>query len=275
VPENGWKTLREGTRRDGLLLMVDFDATGRTEARFSDLSQNLETDYPVWETSPPPVGSEAARSGAGHVEYWLRRVEEERHPVRALLGFCAGSVYAAALADRIAAVHGGPPQLILLDPEVTVRQTLMWQYSKVVGLLSSVITKEETAQARAAGQSLSDACPQVRELKDQLMRLVREVCEPAFEQAGLTEALRAELLETFDSFMSYLAGAADLDPLPRWRSATALSSATPFSGMKGMRSAGMGADTLSVANELEFDVEHAAMLADKDVATAVFKILNG
>jgi hypothetical protein len=228
----------------------------------------------VWETTPPPTGSAAARSGAGHVAYWLRQIEQDRPRVRALLGFCAGSVYAAELSDQISVLQEEEPRLILLDPEVCVPQTLLWQFSKVVGFLSALISKEEIEQARQAGQQLGESCSHVPELKDGLMRLVREVGDPAFERAGLNAALRTELLETFDSFMSYLAGAAEIDPLARWRSATALCSATPLSGMKGMRSAGMTAEVLSVSKELEFDVEHGEMLADKEIAGTVSRLLS-
>ncbi|GAA2157713.1 hypothetical protein GCM10009760_60080 [Kitasatospora kazusensis] len=276
MAESGsWKTLVEGGGSGGIVLAVDFDTTGRPEARFSDLVANLRTDLAVWETVPPAAGSEYARSGAGYVDCWAQRLEAERPQIKALLGFCAGSVYAAALAERIASWQQAEPLLVIFDPEVSVSQTLMWQYHKVVGFMSSVISDEDVATAREAGLQLHNRTPEIGPLKDGLIRLIREIGEPAFTRVGLDEARREELFSVFESFLCYLAAASDIDPLDRWRSAVAFSSASPLSGLRAMRASGVGGDRLAVAREIEIDVEHGSMLADKGLAEAVSELLNG
>jgi hypothetical protein len=266
--------LVDGDDSDPLVLTVDFDASGRMEARFSDLVPNLKPGHRIWETVPPAEDGEAARSGPGYVEHWLRPVERERPRVAAVMGFCAGSVYAAALAERIAGWQE-EPTLVLIDPELSTPQTLMWQFQKVVGFLASGLTEPEMEAAAARGQHLYDNAADVHALKAGLVALMREAGEPALIRAGLDETRRAELIGVFGSFLQYLAAAGDLDPRPRWRSAVALCSGSPLSGMNAMRASGLGADQVGVAREIDFAVEHAVMLADHGVAAAVSELLAG
>ncbi|WP_255955716.1 hypothetical protein [Streptomyces odontomachi] len=284
MAESGeWKVLKAGGESGGVVLAVDFDTTGRPEARFSDLAANLATDLAVWETVPPVHGTAPTGSGAGYVDYWSGPIESEKPLVKAVMGFCAGSVYAAALTERISRFQEHAPQLLVFDPEISVPQTLMWQYHKVVGFMSSVISAEDVAAARAAGQRVHDEtmqrvvarASQIRELKDGLIRLIREIGEPAFAGVGLDRTRREELFSVFESFLCYLAAASEIDPFTQWRSATAFSSASPLSGLRAMRASGVaGSESLSVAREYEIDVEHGVLLADKDLAGLVADVLG-
>ncbi|MFC9324665.1 hypothetical protein [Kitasatospora sp. NPDC057015] len=274
MTESGaWKTLVDGDGERGVVLAVDFDTTGRPEARFSDLMAQVKSDFAVWETVPPAADSEFARSGAGYVEYWARHIENSgnRPQVRAVMGFCAGSVYAAALAERVAEIQGSEPLLLLFDPELSTAQTLMWQFHKVIGFMSATLSAEDIAEAREIGQQAHDTTPHVGELKDELIRLMRRFGEPALARVGLDEARREELFEVFDSFLSYLAVAAEIDPRERWKSAIALNSTSPLSGLNAMRASGV---EIEVAEEVVIDVDHGTMLADADLAAAVTRLLD-
>ncbi|HUR08574.1 MAG TPA: hypothetical protein VM347_38960 [Nonomuraea sp.] len=270
----GWKTLADGGESNAVVLAIDFDATGRPEARFSDLVANLTTDCAVWETVPPPMATPASRDGAAYVDYWSRRVREEGREVRAVLGYCAGAVYAAALSERLGDRQDAEPLLLLFDPELVVPQTLLWQFHKVVGFMSSVIPEEEINAAREAGLRAHDSHPGILELRDALIGVVRKVGEPAFARAGLDAALREELFTAFGSFMWYLAAAGGIDPRERWQLAQAFSSATPMSGLNAMRASGIGPDQVSVGREIAVDVEHGSMLADKQIAKTVSQLLE-
>ncbi|MFG2533177.1 hypothetical protein [Streptomyces sp. NPDC048516] len=268
---DAWKVLADGRNTDSTVLTVDFDSTGRPEARFSDLVANLRTDFAVWETIPPAGGTESAASGAGYIDHWARKIESERPKVRALLGFCAGSVYAAALAERIGTWQDDKPLLLLFDPELSTTQTLMWQFHKVTGFMSSVLSAEAVAEAREIGRRAYDETSELDKLKDALIELMWAFGEPALASAGLDEARRAELFGVFSTFMNYLAAAGDIDPLDQWRSAVACSSNTPLSGLNAMRAAGA---EISVAREIHFDVDHGSMLAQKELAATVTDLLN-
>ncbi|MFC5663843.1 hypothetical protein ACFP3U_12720 [Kitasatospora misakiensis] len=287
---NAWKSLTGGGNSRGILLAVDFDTTGRPEARFADLLANLGPEFAAWETVPPAADAEAARSGAGYLDHWTRGLADltghsgtdgvtggltgtdgERPAVHAVLGFCGGAIYAAALAERIAEQQDEAPLLVLFDPELSTAQTLIWQFHKVIGFLSAVISEEQIAEAREMGQQAFDEIPDVMALKDELLRLMREFGEPALIAAGLDETRREELFAVFESFLCYLAAASQIDPLPRWRSAVSYSSTSPLSGLNAMRSAGL---EIEVGEEIRIDTDHGVMLADKELASAVARLLD-
>lgn len=272
VQSDAWRTLTDGDNSQGIVLAIDFDVTGRSEARFSDLAANLKTDYEVRETVHPAPRARFARTGAGYVDHWARQIEAERSQVRALLGFCAGSVYAAALAERISGWQDAEPLLLLFDPEITVAQTLLWQFHKIAGFMSSLIPAADVAGMREAGQQKYAENPQLSVLKVALIRLMREIGDPALARAGLDQPRREELLDIIDSCMFYLAAASEIDPLDRWRSAIAFSSSTPLSGLRGMRLSGR---QISVAREISVNADHGTLLADTDVAVTVSDLLNG
>ncbi|GCB53301.1 hypothetical protein SNL152K_10658 [Streptomyces sp. NL15-2K] len=251
---------------------MDFDATGRAEARFSDLARNLKTDHGFWETVPPPLTGGPEPTAAAYVERWARRIEEERIQVRAVFGYCAGAVYAAALADRIGGRQRTEPLLVLFDPELSVPQTLVWQFYKVVGLMAGQLTQAETAAVREAGRLAHERHEDIVELQAELVALVRTTGETALAGAGLDASRRAELFDVFESFLRFLALAGELSPLERWRSAVAFSSTSPMSGLRGMRAAGQA---VTVAREIEVDVEHGGLLADSEVAATVSDLLAG
>jgi hypothetical protein len=264
-----WRTLAAGENPQGVVLAVDFDVTGRVEARFSDLMPNLGIGDTIWETIPPPVRTERAWTGSEYVDHWARAALQTDLPVRALLGFCAGSVYAAALAERISQVQA-PPLLVLFDPELSVPQTLLWQFFKIVGFMSGTIPAAEATALREAGQRAYDECAQVGELQAALSGLLRERGEVAFAQAGLDRRLRGELLDIIDSCLCYLAAASQLDPLDQWKSAVAIGSSSPMSGLRGMRRAGT---EVTVAREIDVAADHATMLGDAEVAAVVRSLL--
>lgn len=262
-----WKTLAD-RGNSAVVLAVDFDITGRPEARFSDLVANLSPDLTVWETVPPPPHVD---SGPGYIAHWARRLEEERPPVRALLGFCAGSVYAAALAQRVRRWQSEEPLLVLFDPELSTPQTLLWQFHKITGFMATMLPPDEIEQARRIGQRAYEENPDVGALKDALIKLVGEFGHRALAAIGLEERLREELFEVFSTFLTYLAAAGDLDPRERWRTAVAFSSSTPLSGLHAMRAAGT---EVVVAREIACDVDHGTMLADKELAARLSTLLG-
>jgi hypothetical protein len=147
----------------------------------------------------------------------------------------------------------------------------MWQFHKVIGFMSATLSAEDIAEAREIGQQAHDTTPHVGELKDELIRLMRRFGEPALARVGLDEARREELFEVFDSFLSYLAVAAEIDPRERWKSAIALNSTSPLSGLNAMRASGV---EIEVAEEVVIDVDHGTMLADAELAAAVTRLLD-
>lgn len=267
-----WKTLVEGDNSRGIVLAVDFDTTGRPEARFSDLVANLGDAFEVRESVPPPAVPGQQLSGTDYIDFWARPLESGGPRVHAVLGFCGGAIYAASLAERIGQVQGEQPRLVLFDPELSTAQTLFWQFHKVMGFLSDILSPDEIEQARAVGQEAFARVTEPVPLKDELMRLMRELGEPALVAIGLDQQRRDELFGVFESFMCYLAAASEIDPREQWRTAVAYNSTSPLSGLNAMRSSGV---EITVGEEITVDAEHGTLLSDKEMAVAVADLLAG
>ena len=259
--------------RAGLILTSDFPATGRTVAGFSDLFAGLGRAEAVWETAPPLPGRETGMTGRDHVGRWLADVTAAGLPVRAVLGFCVGAVYAAELAEELGAAQGAPVPLIVFDPERPDPELLRRHYDGVIGGLSQVLSPGELAASEsAAGDALRESGDSMPKLADAFVRLLAEHGGPALRRSGLDQRRTGELLDTFSSFLAYLAAAADLDPRPAWGRAAAVSSGTAHSGLNPLPAEARAA---AVATELGFPVQHTDLLRDPDVVRAVGSLLDG
>jgi hypothetical protein len=261
-----WTPLTDiGDSAAAVVLAVDYPFTGRPEAGFTDLVAKLPRTLPVWETVPPVRGAETGMTGADYVDRWYGEVGDR--PVRAVLGFCAGSVYATALADRLSGGGAGKrPTLLLFDPEAPNAITVYWQFHKVIDGLGVVLTPDEVTEAQRAGQRVSEQTTDLPELGRRLLEVFRGVATVAFDRARLDAVRRADFVDTVTAFMSYLVAAATIDVSAGFRGATAISSRTRTNGLNLVppeERAGL------VDRELRFDIEHADLLRDPDVVRAV------
>ncbi|MFI6157932.1 hypothetical protein ACIBCA_35210 [Kitasatospora sp. NPDC051170] len=272
-----YNVLREADSEE-LILASDFSATtGRTVGGFGDLVPRLRTDLTVWETAPPPTGAELDMTAADHVDRWAADVRASGRPVRAILGYCVGSVFAAGLAERIADWQPAAPRVIVFDPEHPHAPLLHRHYGDALGVMASLMSAEDLATARRAGdealklQTGGGGDGDLAALAATLSGLVLDHGDRAFAQAGLDAARRAELLGTFRSFLYYLVCASQLDAGPVWRTATAITSLSPHNGLNSL--APDHRDGV-VAEEIRFDLPHADLLRDAGVARAVDVLLS-
>ncbi|ATE54489.1 hypothetical protein CNX65_15310 [Actinosynnema pretiosum] len=261
-----WNRLREGAR--GLLLAFDFAATGRPEASFSDLVDRLD-DWEVWETAQPPLGAEVGLGAAGYLERWAAGIPSDR-PVAAVLGFCAGGVFAGGVAEELRRTRATPPLLLLFDPEAPTALTLHHQFHKVVHSLTGVLGDDRVARVVEAGRAELDRATDVAGYGARLVELFEEAGRGAFAEAGLDDEYAAELTGTYRSFVSYLVAAAQVDHVPGWAPAVALSSAGPASGLNPLPP---DVREALVREELRFDTGHADLLRDPAVARATAALL--
>ncbi|MFF8914663.1 hypothetical protein ACF08M_15400 [Streptomyces sp. NPDC015032] len=135
-----WREISRG-ETDDVVLVVDFDATGRNEARFSDLMGNLKIPVTCWETVPQTLFTGSPPAVDGFVDGWTEEVRSSGRRVTAVMGFCVGGVYAAALADRAREWQKECPMVILFDPEKASGITLYWQFHKVIGTMDLVLLR--------------------------------------------------------------------------------------------------------------------------------------
>ncbi|MFI6151927.1 hypothetical protein ACIBCA_04460 [Kitasatospora sp. NPDC051170] len=269
---DAWKVLSAGDRPE-VVLAVDFDVTGRPEARFTDLAPMLKADTGLWESLPPAAGTETGMTGEAYLDRWHRGLGAELPEVRAVFGYCVGGVYAAELAARIARTQERSPLVVLFDPEPSTGPTLFWQFHKVMEFMRSVATDEEIAAAQEAGRIAEESTTDLGVLSERLIELFRRTGEVAFARAGLDGIRRAELFATFSSFMTYLSAAGRYDALARWSSAVAITSVSPTSGLNGIRAHLPAGEHRLVAREIRVEVEHAELLRSDAVASVVDDLL--
>lgn len=256
---SGWKVLAEGPGPE-LVLAVDFATTGRSDSSFSDLVPRLGGRYTVWETRQPDTGE--GMSAEDYLAWWTREVEESGRTVRAVLGYCAGSVFAGELASRVAAGQAEPPRFLMVDPEVPTPDALHRDFDAMLGQFASVLSAGELAAARQAAATALATAPGFAALGSELVRIFREQAGTAFAREELDMDLLEEFAAVFRSFVSYLDAARGIDPAAAWSAATAVNSLQPTEG------------ALLAARSVAVPVDHVDILRSDLTAGAVEEILS-
>lgn len=261
-----WKTLsgdEDGGDGHGLTLAVDFTTSGRGQAQFADLAGILapHTAATVWASVPPPADADVAHDGEAYLDWWLGEVRDSGRHVEAVLGYCAGAVHAAALAERIAEWQHDAPQLLLFDPELPNTAGLYHDFHAAGDTLAGLLTPEELAEFHAAGQRLEARYGdgELPAAGAELAAVFTAAVGTAAERLELDDDIRDELAGAFDSLVGYLTAATTLDPLPAWSAATALTTSAPAH---------------PVGRELRQDTPHDDLLRDPATARALAGLLD-
>ncbi|MEV0901821.1 hypothetical protein [Actinoplanes sp. NPDC049802] len=262
MKRSSWQILRKGGPDDRLTLAVDFTSTGRTQACFRDLVPLLSTTGEIWETVAPARGAEDTMSGGDYVERWLKGVRRRERTVGAVLGYCVGAVFAAPLAERLAAVQDTAPRLILLDPEQPNIAGLYRDFHAAAGALTTILSPAEIAAFHAGGQAVQErhGFEDLAVIGPALTGIFRDAIDVAGRRLGLDDDVRADLGGSFGAFVGYLRAATEIDPGPQWKTATAITSAHST-----QRDQVFG-------RNIALDVDHEQMLRHPSVAAAVSEV---
>jgi hypothetical protein len=191
-----WRQLSD--RGPDLVPCLDFPG-GRAAAGFAELAAGVPVDACFLHIGPAGAGPLAACAGR-----WAGELAATGRPVRAVLGFCAGTALAACLADVIAAT-GPPPMVVLFDAVATTGGSLAGEFMSALESSARHLTAAELAGARGLSEQLAAAYPDdlpriaaaLAGRYDQLMRAVAgRLSVPGF--------LRQELTGTFTAYLDYL-----------------------------------------------------------------------
>ncbi|MGA6163604.1 hypothetical protein [Amycolatopsis magusensis] len=258
-----------------VVLATDFPVSGRNEGGFTELAPRLDLDCQLWQTVPPVVAPGTDLDPADYLRPWLTEIRESGYRVRSVLGYCAGSVFAGALAQEIARWQDGAPSIVVFDPELVDVPTVHLQFGRVIGNMTTVLEADELTYTEQEAQRLAKADGVTpAEFAANLFEMFRPLGEKALARTGMEPEFAEELISLVGSFMAYLSVASNIDPRPGWARATAISSTSPGSGLNRLRSSGQGGEPGFVAEELRFDVEHRDLLRTDDAAKAVAEILT-
>jgi len=258
---HSWHPIDENADDKEVIITVDFTVTGRPEAGFAELATHLETPYGVWESLPPAVGDETGMNGDDYLDRWTTELRESGVEVKAVFGYCASSVFALAIADRVATWQA-KPQVVLFDPTAATGFTVLYYgFFRVVDALAAVLTDDEVRDAHAAGETAQQTHDDLETLTKEFVRIYREVGGTAFERVGLEADRAEELVSWFSSYMTYLVAASQLT-VP-----------ADLSGVDVIRSAELPGALEIGAREVRFDIDHSGLLSQPEVAQAVSGLL--
>ncbi|MEW2391022.1 hypothetical protein AB0933_21950 [Streptomyces venezuelae] len=219
----------------------------------------------VWHAVPPtPDGAWHKATGAGHLRWWTEGLAATlgERPVRAVLGYCAGSVFASALADALAERQGERPTVVLFNPGAPGVATLTRDFRGLVEGMD-VLTDDERAALLAEMEEIRQAhAPDALvPVAEQYAALYRKGCALLCRRLEVDAELGDELAAVLHSYLAYLTAALDIPPTPVWRDAVSITSREHH-----------GSDFTDT--EQGFDVARADLLSSRAVAAAVGPLLH-
>ncbi|MGW0551149.1 hypothetical protein [Streptomyces altiplanensis] len=263
--------VRRPAEGSGLVLACDFSAAGRPVATFTELAELLTTGCALWETAPPEPDEAVRMTGREHVARWAGDLRG-RGPVRAVLGFCTGALYAGALAEEIARSQRRP-RLILLDPEPARASMLTGFYeSLITRRFASVLSPADAEAALREGRrAADDTTGGLTALADRLSALVREVVEPAFARVGLHGARVDEFVGLATSYLYWIAAADSCPARGPWATATALNGNTEGAGLRSFTAAERPG---LLRRAVYLDVSHTDLMRSPETARLVDDLLT-
>jgi len=269
---SSWRPLgRPAGSTQDVVLAVNYTVAGRPEASFADLKSNFATPIPLWETVPPPPGSEKGMTADEYVTRWTDDVRRSGRSVRAILGNCAGSAYLPALSSRISEWQEDSPVQVVFDPEPPSALMLYVQFHQILTSVGSLLSADELKNAQQSGQQLMHEIDDLAQLADALTDLFAQAGGTAFSRLGLNQKRSTEMVTLFSSYLAYLVTAGQVTTPDAWASAVAVSSSTPTSGLNRIPE---HERVTRVAQEMRFDVDHEELLRSPLVARAVEGIIS-
>lgn len=255
-----WRSITEVG--GGLMLAVDFGSTQRAESGFQDLAARLDPTRTVWETLQPPLSAAGGGTGEDYLAWWLGGLSDTTRAIDAIFGYCIGAVFAAEVHSQVAAHQDEPPLLLLFDPELPTRPSLLRDFDNAIAQLSVMLPSGEPGKLCDAARSAMDSCADFGEFGVGLMKIFAAGVAAAFDGIPVSPAFTAGLTGSFNSFIHY-AIAAYRDAVPgSWASAAVI-----------MSRDGQDSDDLP-GGQFRFDIGQPDLLRHEEVARTASRILT-
>lgn len=257
-----WDIISDSGEGD-VVLAVDYSVNGRREAGFRDFAALLGPDVNVWETLAPPVGEEEGMTSAEYVARWVDVVRDSGRRVSAVLGYCASSAFASAIAEGVAAHQDVPPKPVLFDPTPSTAWTILhFGFFKVIESLSTSLSEEEIVEVQKSGwEAAARNGEDLEAFRTEITAIYQKTGELAFGRIGLTPDLGEQMVAWFRGYVAYLIAAA------------AYTGAFDLTRTTVVCSSALEESPGEVLDELRFDVDHSDLLRSDEVAAAVAEVL--
>jgi len=249
---------------------VDVPAA-RPRAGFAELSARIGPRYRFLQTRPPPTRSVQRLRGEAYVGRWIEDIRKDPQLVLAVLGYCVGSVYAAAIAVGIAR-RQPMPKVILFDPQFASSRYLAPAFLREFDAISLLLCDQEIKHTRQVAAEISG--PPACDLADAAAEMAGIYWGPgsaAFERAGVGGAHNDRPIAPVDSSISWHSAAGEIDPSSVWECSTAIVS-SHYAGLAPGSHAVRGEGP--IAQQIRFDVAHDDLLRSDSVARTVVSLLE-
>jgi hypothetical protein len=262
-----WNAISE-VSSNRVILGVDFPAPGRIEGSFTDLAAKLGSGYRFLHTVPPGASPDQRITAEAYTQQWVQDIRQHGWQVLAVLGYCVGSVYAAAIVENISEWQDTAPKCILFDPVYVSARMVALEAYKIVSRFGKLLSEDEVELARKRMAELLESEPgDVADAAVACVGLYREIGSTAFGRLGLDDFRRNEMTQLFESYMSWASVAAQIDPTRAWKHSTVILSAD----YANEANRGEGENTFNdmFASEIFLDVAHGDLLRSDCAAKAV------
>lgn len=255
-----------------IILSVDFRAAWRSEASFPELASRVGAEYRFLQTAPPNTCPDKRPAVDAYIQNWVQEAQQGGWQVAAVLGYCVGSVYAAAIAEGISQWQPAP-KIVLFDPLLPAIRFIALEMYRVIGYFASasLLSSDEVERAKERTAELIGSEPgDIVDFAAALVGLYREIGSIAFGKLGLRAARSNEMIQIFESFMSWMSVADQIDPTDAWKRSTAIISADYLLLSKHELSAGLASNDL-IGQTIPVDVPHNDLLRSDSAAKVLLE----
>lgn len=214
-----WRRIGSDTDGD-LVLAVDMDGSTRSGATFHNLAATLDDDC---DFRLPLMPDTATLESGGLVEMWSSDIDQWAAGVRAISGYCSGSLFALSLANRVEQACGSRPEVILFDPERPTTEAFHRDVVQGLAGMSALDPAERESYVQQAQRIVLEHETAFEPCVYSLIELYGAACTANFEQLGVGPDIAAELASAFAAYGFYLLDASRIGPDElQWTNVTAL-----------------------------------------------------
>ena len=260
MPDSGSWDVISGAESDQFILAVDFSFLRHREAGFVELAAKIGAKYRFLQAKLPssPPGSRA--SGPAYVGRWIEQIQGR--PIAAVLGHRVGSVYATALAEEISHWQRAP-RLILFNPQLASAKLIGHELDSQVKAISSLLSDDELEHTGKLAAKIAQSPPgDVVHAATAAAEIYWEISSVAYDRVGIGGAYCRQSFGSFNSYMSLVSAAHEIDSSQAWKRSTTIVS-SPVDDGCGV-----------VGHSIPFDVSHADLLRSDSVAKKVLELLD-
>lgn len=245
-----------------LILGVGLPVTEHREAGFAELAKKIGSKYKFLLAKVPESCLSERVRGNSYVDHWIGGIRGR--PVAAVLGYRVSCVYAAAMAEGLTRWQPAP-RVILFDPQLASSGLLSHELHNEFNSINSLLSDDEIERAGKLTAEISES-DDLASAAATAAEIYRDISSAAFDRVGLGGGYCSKSSAAFESCISLIVAAAQMDPGSVSRCSTVLLS-SDYPDLPGR-------PFLTDKSSIQFDVSHIDLLRSDSVAETVLDLLE-